>query len=102
MFDPGFGLKVTGFDVNEMTPQFEPPACLRSINICNVANWCLRLPMDGREAAGTKNHFADNALSRPGISPAPARTVMLDPLKSLPIGWYLPPRCFDRNISTME
>jgi agmatinase len=48
------GLKVIGFDVNEMTPQFEPPAGLTSMNICTVANWCLRLLIDGRKSAGLK------------------------------------------------
>ena len=48
------GLKVIGFDVNEMIPQFEPPAGLTSMNICTVANWCLRLLMDGRKATGLK------------------------------------------------
>jgi hypothetical protein len=41
-------LKVIGFDVNEMAPQFVPTAGLTSMNICTVANWCLRLLMDGR------------------------------------------------------
>ncbi|HWQ19551.1 MAG TPA: arginase family protein [Methanotrichaceae archaeon] len=46
------GLKVIGFDINEMTPQFEPPAGLTSMNICTVANWCLKLLIEGQKAAG--------------------------------------------------
>ncbi|WP_295435706.1 arginase family protein [uncultured Thiodictyon sp.] len=48
----GKGLKVIGFDINELTPQYEPPAGLTAMNICTVSNWCLRLLMDGRKSAG--------------------------------------------------
>ncbi|WP_295454846.1 hypothetical protein [uncultured Thiodictyon sp.] len=40
------------FDINELTPQYEPPAGLTAMNICTVSNWCLRLLMDGRKSAG--------------------------------------------------
>lgn len=50
----GKGLKLIGFDINEVVPQYEPPAGLTTMNTCLVANWCLELLQEGRKCAGLK------------------------------------------------
>lgn len=48
----GKGLKVIGFDINEVVPHYEPPAGITTMNVCMVSNWCLKLLLEGRKAAG--------------------------------------------------
>lgn len=48
------GLKVIGFDINEVVPHYEPPVGLTTMNVCMVSNWCLQLLMEGRKAASLK------------------------------------------------
>jgi len=50
----GKGLKVIGFDISEVVPQYEPSAGLTSMNVCSVSNWCLELLLEGRKSAGLK------------------------------------------------
>jgi arginase family enzyme len=50
----GKGLKVIGFDINEVIPHYEPPAGLTTMNVCMVANWCLQLLFEGRRAVQSK------------------------------------------------
>ena len=45
----GKGLRWVSFDINEVTPHYEPPAGLTTMNVCVVASWRLQLLLEARK-----------------------------------------------------